>query len=183
MRIKLFLLLTLIWTPAFADKLTIEVPRITVADGDTVIATIGGNSERLQLAHIDAPEDRDNAKLQHDIKRTGLAAENLLALGSAATKHLESLTTDTGPFLIVYDPDDRDRYGRITAEISNKKGRSLVSAMLEDGYAKVLMPRKPGATPPPSQLSIMETEAITDGRGIWGADAATAKAWHGGLSQ
>jgi len=178
----LLLAVTLISTPVFADNLTVELAEIGVEDGDTLIADIDGVSERLQLPLIDSPEDEDNAKLQHDIKRTGLAPAALLALGSAATAHLISLTADGGPFLVVCDLNDRDRYGRITAEISDKNSRSLASAMLTDGYAKVLIPRQPEA-PPPSQLMALEAEAIAASRGIWGADTVTARAWHGGLPQ
>ncbi len=172
-----------ICTPAYAGTQTIDVTDIGVEDGDTVIVDIDDTSERLQLVHIDASEDLVNAKLQHDMKRTGLDSESLLKLGAAATGHLRSLTTDQGPFIVTYDPDVRDRYGRISADISGTTGPSLSTSMLSDGYAKVLNPRQPGATQPPIQLKALEADAISSERGIWGSDPVTARAWHGGISQ
>ena len=161
-----------------AAETSLRLEAIDLEDGDTLVAEVAGTAERIQLAGIDAPEDTDNAKLQHDLKRTGLDRETLLSLGQAATAHLRDLLQGSGPFVIVCDPDQRDRYGRITARVSSAAGRSLNAAMVEDGYAVVLS--VPGAEVPASDpLVKAEADAIAGGRGLWGDHREAALAWSG----
>lgn len=179
--ISFFLQLALAGTAAFGvAQETLHLEQIGVEDGDTLILTIDGRlDERLQLAHIDAPEDLDNAKLQHDIKRTGLDREVLLELGRAATSHLRGLAADdAGPFVLTYDPGQRDRYGRLVGEVSDADGRSLGAAMVEDGFARVLPPRPP-ASPVPTMLTESEADAISSNRGLWGTHREASRAWRG----
>ena len=161
-----------------AAETSLRTEAIDLEDGDTLVVEIAGASERIQLADIDAPEDTDNAKLQHDLKRTGLDRETLLSLGRAATAHLRALLQGSGPFVIVYDPDQRDRYGRITARISDAAGRSLNDAIVEDGYASVL-PAVGTGLPVSPQLAELEANAIAADRGLWGEYREVALAWRG----
>ena len=163
----------------FAAQKRLNLESIQVEDGDTLILTIGERAERVQLAYIDAPEDSDNAKLQHDIKRTSLDKEILIELGRAATSHLRSLAADgTGPFVLIYDPDRRDRYGRLMGEVSGADGRSLGTAMIEDGFAR-LLPARPPAESGPTALTELEANAISSNRGLWGTHRKAALAWKG----
>ncbi len=165
--------------PLMAASVTVTLDSVEAEDGDTLLVELDGKAERVQLAGIDAPEDTDNAKLQRDTSRTGLDAETLLALGRAATAHLRELVAGGGPFALTYDPGQRDRYGRLTAEISGAGSRSLSDAMLADGYAMVLAPPG-GAAPPSADASLaLEREAIEQGRGLWGADRDLTLAWSG----
>ena len=66
-------------------------PLQKVEDGDTLVLDVGGQSTRLQLLGIDAPEDVVNPKLEIDLKRTGLSEEALLKLGRQASNHLREL--------------------------------------------------------------------------------------------
>lgn len=176
---SLALAISLICAPAYASDRAVELAKVGVEDGDTLILTIDGRSERLQLSHIDAPEDSDNAKLQHDIERTGLDREVLVELGRAATLHLRGLAADgAGPFALVYDPGHRDRYGRLVGEVSDARGRSLGAAMVEDGFARVLPPPGP-ETPRPAELNASEADAISSPRGLWGKNREAALAWRG----
>lgn len=181
LRRGLFLLAWTTITPLNAADQTLQVDRVEVEDGDTLIVGIAGENQRLQLAFIDAPEDSDNAKLRHDVTRTGLEAETLLKLGKDATEHLRGLTEGNGPFQIRYDPGLRDRYGRIVAEVSDPAGRPLGAAMVADGFARVLEPRASAEPAPPPALTDLETGAREAGRGIWGAYSDQAKAWGGKL--
>ncbi|MEA3276993.1 MAG: hypothetical protein U9Q81_17250 [Pseudomonadota bacterium] len=91
-RLVPILLASLTVLPLAAEELSARVDRIDIEDGDTLIAEVDGVNERLQLAHIDAPEDADNAKLARDLQRTGLDRWVLLELGQTATGHLRELT-------------------------------------------------------------------------------------------
>jgi len=171
--------LILTTSTGFAARKTLNLERIQVEDGDTLILTIDGNEERVQLAHVDAPEDSDNAKLQHDIQRTGLDREILIELGRAASSHLRGLTADgAGPFVLVYDPENRDRYGRLLVGLTDAAGQSMGTAMVEDGFARVLSPRG-SADPALAELTELEATAISTELGLWGAHRDAALAWKG----
>lgn len=175
----LALAISLVCAPACANDRAVELIEVGVEDGDTLILNIDGRDERLQLAHIDAPEDSRNAKLQHDIERTGLGGEVLIELGRGATLHLRGLAADgAGPFMLVYDPDRRDRYGRLVGEVSDAGGRSLGAAMVEDGFARVLPPREPKVARP-AALTASEADATSSARGLWGEHREAAFAWKG----
>ena len=163
---------------ADAAENSLRLETIELEDGDTFVVQIAGTAERIQLSGIDAPEDTDNAKFQHDLKRTGLDRETLLALGRAATAHLRALLQRNGPFVVVYDPDQRDRYGRITAQVSDAAGHSLNASMVEEGYAAVLSAPGTGA-PLSAPLAELEANAIATDRGLWGEHREAALAWRG----
>lgn len=168
--------------PLMARPVTVTLESVEAEDGDTLVVELDGQTERVQLAGIDAPEDTDNAKLQRDMARTGLDAATLQALGRAATAHLRELVAGGGPFALTYDPGQRDRYGRLTAEVSGAGSGSLNEAMLTDGYAMVLA--APGGAAPPNAdaWSALEREAIEQGRGLWGTDRDLTLAWSGRAS-
>ena len=101
-----------------------------VEDGDTLLIVINGEQQRVQLAGIDAPEDTDNPKLQRDLQRTGLEREQLLALGQLSREYLRRLTKIGAPYTLHYQPDQRDRYGRLSAEVRDDRGRSLAETLV-----------------------------------------------------
>ena len=55
-----------------------------VKDADTLRVEVDGESYRIQLPGIDAPESVPNPKLLRDVERTGRDAETLLAMGRRA---------------------------------------------------------------------------------------------------
>lgn len=164
--------------PSLGAEITRTVATVEIEDGDTLLIELDGAVERFQLAGIDAPEDTDNAKLQRDLERTGLERDDLLALGLAATDHLRLLVDRGGPFALTYDPDLRDRYGRILAEVSGAGAGSLNVAMLEDGFA-IVLPKEgsEGSTNDPRVG--LQREAIATRRGLWGEYREAALAWRG----
>lgn len=169
--------------PSQAAEFTITLDAVAVEDGDTLLVQLDGAEERIQLAGIDAPEDTDNPKLQKDIERTGLDRDALIAMGQASTQHLRDLVNRGGPFVFTYDPEKRDRYGRITAEVSaaDNGAGSLNIAMIEDGYAIVMpVPNQPaGDDSPAVGRAGLQREAIATRRGLWGDHRENALAWRG----
>lgn len=169
--------------PLLAVETTVTRDILVAEDGDTLVIQLDGKEERIQLAGIDAPEDSEGPKLERDLARTGLDRETLLALGQAATEHLRGLIAAGGPFNITYDPEKRDRYGRLTAEVSGAAAGSLNIAMLEDGFAMVLAP--PGTAEDSAALGRLplEQEAVKGRRGLWGEQRDAALAWRGRKSE
>lgn len=174
----LMLAAVLLTTPSIRAEITVTLATVEVEDGDTLIVELDGRTERVQLMGIDAPEDKGNAKLQRDLERTGLEAEALLLIGKAATEHLQALVDRGGPFALTYDPTRRDRYGRLLAEVSGAGAGSLNIAMLEDGYAVVLLLDDAQAAADDPRRAL-QREAVATRRGLWGDHRETALAWRG----
>ena len=149
-----------------------------IEDGDTVVARIDGNPERLQLLGIDAPEDTDNAKFQRDLQVTGLQPEVLLQLGEQATQHVRTLLVPGQGVRISGELQRRDRYGRIPVMLYAAGERSVNEAMVGDGYALILR-RYPLDAQLNIRLEALEAEAITGHRGLWGSYRESAAAWSG----
>jgi len=172
----LFLLLLFAVSTTSAEVLSLAVEK--VEDGDTVIATLNGKPERLQLQGIDAPEDVENAKLMRDIKVTGLDRATLLPLGAAATRHLRGLVKPGELLQFTGDFTQRDKYGRILVIAATADGHSLNELMVQHGYA--IMSRY-GAIEPKlkARLERLESEAIASKQGLWGESRAVAITWSG----
>ncbi|MEO5343973.1 MAG: thermonuclease family protein [Gammaproteobacteria bacterium SHHR-1] len=169
---SILLISSLLWLQAplaLAAEMQIDLDTLAVEDGDTVLIPFNGKEIRLQLLDIDAPEDSNNPKLLLDLQTTGLDRNSLLALGQASTARLKQLIASLGPFQARFDPDLRDRYGRINGEVFDAQGRSLAATLVAEGYA---VPTKPADTPSPHRASTLQAKA--ENRGLW-ADA-TAKA-------
>jgi len=171
----LFVLLLAV-TGASAETLSLVIEK--VEDGDTIVATLKGKPERLQLQGIDAPEDVENAKLQRDIKVTGLDSATLLPLGVAATRHLRTLLKPGDIVQVSGSFDQRDRYGRILVVAVEGSGRSLNERMVNDGYAVVTHYGVIEAGLK-ARLEKLESEAIASKRGLWGESAEAALIWSG----
>ncbi len=165
---KTLLLTLFLLAAAGARSETLEVRVVEVEDGDTLLVMLEGKPARIQLAGIDAPEDRPNPKFNLDLKRTGLPAEALLELGRHATAHLRGLAPPGTTVVLEGDLAARDKYGRIALEVKLTDGRSLNEAMVADGYARAL--HAPAYTP-------LQEEAMKSGKGIWGEAPETARKW------
>ena len=126
-----------------------------IEDADTLLVEAAGVSYRVQLPDIDAPENTANPKLQRDIERTGLDAEALLSLGRRANEGLRDLLRDFAPYQLHFDPDSRDRYGRVPGELVNA-GPTTQSPPGRRGYAVPVVNTDPlrrarFSMPPPAQ--------------------------------
>lgn len=179
MNIKLFSLLSLLLLPAigFAAERIIPGGEISAQDGDTVLILINGKNERIQLAGIDAPEDVDNPKLQVDLKRTALDKSQLLKLGRIATEQLRFLLQTQPPYVLYYDPHQRDRYGRIPANIVNAAGASVAAQMVANGYA--IVNRRAASASLISHLLPLQQSAMRKKRGLWGLYGNITRRWAG----
>lgn len=152
-------------------------PLVEVEDGDTIAIRVNGETKRLQLAGIDAPEDVANPKLTKDLERTGLSAAHLLALGQAATAHLKQLASPGDRVTVVGDLDSQDKYGRIPV-FAYRDGLSLNAAMVADGYAVVLA-RAPLAVDIKAELNALQQQAQQGKQGLWGSHYSEAMLWSG----
>ena len=166
----------LVASTALAETRSLVVEKIE--DGDTIVVLLNGKPERLQLQGIDAPEDVENAKLQRDIKVTGLEPATLLPLGRAASRHLQSLAKPGDTLQVSGHFGQRDRYGRILVVAEGAAGRSLNEQMVQDGYAVVTRYGTMEAALK-AQLERAESEAIALKRGLWGEAPEVALSWSG----
>ncbi|NLI19026.1 MAG: hypothetical protein GX427_09490 [Actinomycetales bacterium] len=75
-----------------------------VYDGDTIRVDLAGESTRVRLLNVDAPEE----------PRDGQPGE---CLAAEATALLINLLPEGGEVVLVYDDVERDRYGRLLAGV------------------------------------------------------------------
>lgn len=174
-RMMTTLLLTSLAGALVAAPRQVETTGVEIEDADTLLVEVDGVSYRIQLPGIDAPESSVNPKLQRDVQRTGLDAEVLLALGRAADAGLQGLLETSGPFVLSFDPDNRDRYGRVPGELLDTGGRALSLRLVETGYAIPAGDAQGRA----AELDAALAAAKSGGRGLWGLDPETFAAWAG----
>ncbi len=174
--ILLLLLLLLPWSLLFAEEARVTL--IEVEDGDTLVVNLAGKKERIQLLGVDAPEDRQNPKLKHDIQRTGLDAEQLLPAGQAATQYLKSLTLPGDALVLSGKLRQRDRYGRISTQVFSVTGVSLNQAMVIAGHAR---PLRSGTIPKALQQTLEEAYATAKStrQGSWESHPEIFGIWTG----
>ncbi len=147
---------------------------VQIEDADTLLVEVAGVSYRVQLPDIDAPENTANPKLQRDIERTGLDAEALLALGRRADEGLRDLLRDFAPYQLHFDPDNRDRYGRVPGELVNAAGQQLSLRLVEEGYAVPVVNTDPLRQ---AALDAAASAARAGGRGLWGTQSDNFARW------
>lgn len=171
-----FLLLTFSLNSS-AEQRLIPLSDIQVEDGDTLIVKIEGKTQRVQLTGIDAPEDIDNPKLQVDLSRTNLEKNKLLTLGKVATEQLRYLIKTHAPFILHFNPDKRDRYGRLPGDIVNSAGESISALMINNGYAVVtIRSTRPELV---KRLKPLQQQALAEDKGLWGLYAEASRRWAG----
>ncbi len=173
----LLLALSLLPTLTQANERLVTGADVTAQDGDTLIIKINGKKERIQLIGIDAPEDSENPKLQVDVQRTGLKRQTLLKLGKIATEQLRYLLRTQAPFVLYYNPEQRDRYGRIPGDIVNTRGESIAAQMVNNGYAIIIRRDTPPAII--ARLTPLQQKALQQRRGLWGVYPEISRLWAG----
>lgn len=161
---------------AWCSELTIQAENISVEDGDTLIISFADGKERVQLMDIDAPEDTENAKFKLDMRRTGMDYDTLFSLGAIATQHLVKLITGEDSFTLRYQPEKRDRYGRLLGILMDKEGVSVSERMVLNGYAIV---KPTGAENPAHPYHALQRNAQEEMRGLWGLLPKQAQLWAG----
>jgi len=170
-------LLSLYTVSVLADASVQTYPVLQVEDGDTLLLEIEGESVRVQLLGIDAPEDSENPKFKLDLKNTEMDAGLLRQLGIEATSHLESLVSAGDSVTIDGELREKDRYGRIPAIVNNATGRPLPSAMIQDGYAIALEPTEQDYAYG-RRLDRLERFSRKSHNGLWGSHPEAFRNWY-----
>lgn len=122
-----------------------------VVDGDTLVAEVDGQRERVRLLRIDTPE----------LARDGDPAACLAERAAAA---LEQLLPPGRSILLATDVEERDRFGRLLAHVW-VDDRWVNGLLLERGLAQVV-------TFPPNvafddEVRAAQDRARDDARGLW----------------
>ena len=166
MHTKLLLTLTLLVLPLSSCTLyqywqtqSTSVPNseiwqvVRVSDGDTIVVTNNQREERIRLCGIDAPE------IAHD----GNPGQ---PLGDASKAYLQHLINQgNGQVAIV--PIERDRYGRIVAEVfTPDPERFLQQDLLTAGMAYVY-PQYIDSCPNAQAMQQAEAIAQQQHLGVW----------------
>ncbi len=163
--------------PAMANAQDYIVENIE--DGDTItIINLDGESRRIQLSGIDAPEDTENAKLKLDIRKKGLSKQTLLEIGELATSFLKSKVAAGQKVSLQGDLSQRDKYGRIPAIVINEKGSSLNLLMVREGYA-ILLKRYPLEKKFKAALEEAQQHARSSNSGLWKSHPEIMATWSG----
>ena len=173
----LSLLAFIVSGPVFAAQVDASYPLEKIEDGDTLVLSIEGESVRVQLLGIDAPEDSHNPKFKSDLSKTEIDAEELLLLGKAATEHMQALVKEGEMMTIQGVLRAPDRYGRTPAIVSNAKGRDLSEAMVQDGFA-IAMPPSEEDSEFIRRLDRLERFARKSNNGLWGRYPELSRNWY-----
>ena len=135
--LQLFIAIFLFSTPAFSFTALV----VSVKDGDTIEVLSHGRAKRIRLHGIDCPEKRQaygyRAKL----------ATSVLTFGQAVTIH----------------PREKDRYGRLVADVSLADETNVNQLLVKDGWCWWYRKYAPDDT----VLETLETEARQTKRGLW----------------
>lgn len=138
------------------DETSLE-PNATVeriVDGDTLVAIVGDQRERVRLLGIDTPES---------------VAENRpdQCYGQESSDYLTALLPEGSEITLILDEEARDQYDRLLAYIVRSSDDLFVNLdLIEQGYAGVLI-----YDPNDHYESLFraaERDAIDAGIGLWG---------------
>lgn len=137
-----------------------------VVDGDTLIVQIDGESVRLRLIGVDAPESFSH----HDENRRTVAGENVSRILTAL---LESETT----VLLDFDVEKYDQYDRMLAYVYTDEGIMLNEVLARFGLVEVK--RYHPNVRFHDYLKELEADAKADNIGIWRSDSEMSKSRKG----
>jgi micrococcal nuclease len=149
-----------------------------IEDGDTLIVKINGETQRIQLSGIDAPENADNAKLKLDADRKGVSKEALLEIGMLSASYLKMQVTAGQTVSLQGNLGKRDKYGRIPAIVSTGQCHSLNKRMVEEGYA-ILLDRYPMNEALKEELKVAQEDAKANHKGLWRTHGDVMAKWSG----
>ena len=125
-----------------------------IVDGDTLVALVDGQRERVRLLGIDTPES---------------VAENRpdQCYGEEASDYLKALLPEGSAITLVLDEEARDQYDRLLAYVVRSSDELFVNLdLIERGYAGVLI-----YDPNDHYESLFrsaERAAVDAGVGLWG---------------
>jgi len=141
--------------PAAGDGEGARVVR--VVDGDTLVARLDGDDERVRMLGVDAPESVTPDRPRECFgPEAGSEARRLLPEGARIT--------------LAFDPSQgrTDQYDRLLAEVTREGDATTINEQLiAGGFAEVF--RGDGRGRLQARLRAAQREAKKDGRGLWGA--------------
>ena len=114
--------LSLTSTPLAAAAQCFSWPVESVYDGDTLRATVGGQSARIRIMGLDTPELPPHNKCASEKE-----------LGYAARDRLREIVTGAGA--VTFCPDGVDRFGRTLAVVL-ADGRDVADLLISEGLAR-----------------------------------------------
>ena len=128
-----------------------EATVLAVSDGDTVRVRMNGESQRVRILGLDAPEI-------HTRKEAG---------GNESLQHLQTLLTPGEKVSVIADPsqDLYDEYDRALAYIINSRGVDVGRAQIAAGWAEVF--RKASAMALADEYREAERQARAAALGLW----------------
>ena len=126
-----------------------------IVDGDTLVAIVGGQRERVRLIGINTPESVDPDR-------------PVMCFGKEASHHLEELVPPGTQIRIERDVEPRDKYGRVLGYVYRASDGLFVNlAQVTDGFAnQYTFPPNVAHT---SEFKTAASQARSQGRGLWGA--------------
>lgn len=126
-----------------------------IVDGDTLVALIGGQRERVRLIGINTPESVDPDR-------------PVMCFGKEAARHLEELVPPGTPVRIERDVEPRDKFGRVLGYIYRASDGLFVNlAQVTDGFAnQYTFPPNVAHT---SEFRQAASQARSQNKGLWGA--------------
>lgn len=166
--LSLKIFLTLILWPVFSASAEIGTVQ-WVTDGDSLRALVEGNSYRVRLICVDAPETKSNDKALKDSKRLKQSISQIIDAGFQSKKFLESLLKTGSKIKIVPGEEKFDAHGRLLGYVYTADGTFINKKMIESGYAGVLC-YSPNDDKAQEFIETMHA-AKTSKRGLW-ADAS-----------
>jgi len=109
------------------------------------VTTPEGKKEQVRLIGIDAPEISVNMKAQSDAKRMGQDLEIVIMMGREAMEFVKSLYIGSNSIKLVFDVQERDKYGRLLAYayqgtcFAAKKGYASCKMLPNKDYHYVIL--------------------------------------------
>jgi endonuclease YncB( thermonuclease family) len=135
-----------------------------VTDGDTLVVSLNGRSERVRLLGVDTPET----------SRSRTRPGEYLAGEAAEFTREEALSRDV---ILEGDPrrNDRDDYGRLLRYVTLPDGRCLNAELVRNGLGYVFT-RYPFARE--KSFLALQTAARESGIGLWAAGGRAELSWN-----
>lgn len=134
-----------------------------VLDGDTMEMEWMGNTERVRVLGIDAPETRRTRTLRAQAELLAMDPEFLLQYGDIATKTVENFVLDRKVRLVFPEEEVlRDSFGRLLCYVE-LQGTDIGERLLLWGNAIVYEAPHPRE----EAYKLFQAEAQKQRRGIW----------------
>lgn len=128
---------------------TVRVTR--VVDGDTIVVSLDGRSERVRYIGVDTPETvKPNTPVQCYGKKASQLNRSLVE-GRTVT--------------LSFDRERTDRYGRLLAYVTRSDGLDVNAALLKNGAARTIEIRP--NTSRARSYRALESKARSEQRGMW----------------